>query len=147
MNYFAMLWAALLGAALSLQVGLNAALRAQLGHPVWAALASFLVGTVVLGLFGWIARAPLPAMGQFAQVPLWAWTGGALGALYVASSTVLGPLLGAAALTGLVVAGQMTMALAIDQYGLVGFQQQSMTLSRLIGALLVVGGVLLLGRR
>jgi transporter family-2 protein len=145
-NYFAMVWAALLGAALSIQVGLNAALRAHLGHPAWAALVSFVVGTAVLAVYGIAVRAPLPGMAQFAAVPMWAWIGGALGALYVASSTVLGPLLGSAALTGLVVAGQMTMALVIDQYGLVGFQQQTITLPRLIGAALVVGGVLLLGR-
>jgi len=141
-----MVWAALLGAALSVQVGLNAALRSHLGHPAWAALVSFVVGTAVLAVYGIAVRAPFPAAAQFAAVPLWAWTGGALGALYVASSTVLGPLLGSAALTGLVVAGQMTMALAIDQYGLVGFEQQSITLPRLIGAAMVVGGVLLLGR-
>jgi len=146
MNYFAMVWAALLGAALSLQVGLNAALRTHLGHPAWAALVSFLVGTAVLAIYGLAVRAPFPVASQFAAVPLWAWIGGALGALYVASSTVLGPLLGSAALTGLVVAGQMTMALVIDQYGLVGFQQQTVTLPRLIGAVMVVGGVLLLGR-
>ena len=44
---------------------------------------------------------PWPARGQASLVPLWAWFGGVLGAFYVASSIVVGPRLGAAALVRL----------------------------------------------
>lgn len=146
MNPLPLLWAALIGAALSVQVALNAALRAHLGNAAWAALANTLVCTVALGALALAVRPAPPTTGALAAVPLWAWLGGALGAVYVASSTVLGPLLGAAVLTGLVVGGQMAAAMAIDHYGLLGFPQHAVTLPRLAGAALVVAGVALLGR-
>lgn len=139
-------WALVVGAALSVQVGLNAILRAHFGHAVWAALVNFGVGTLALLAFALAVRAPLPPGAAFAQAPWWALAGGALGALYVASSTVLGPRLGVALLTALVVAGQMLAALAIDHYGWLGFQQNPVTLTRLAGAVLIVAGVVLLSR-
>ena len=139
-------WALAVGAALSVQVGLNMILRAHLGHAAWAALVNFGVGTLALAAFALAVRAPLPSGASVAQVPWWALAGGVLGALYVASSTVLGPRLGVALLTALVVAGQMLAALVIDHYGWLGFQQHPITFTRLAGAALIVAGVVLLGR-
>jgi transporter family-2 protein len=70
-----------------------------------------------------------------------------LGAAYVASTTVLGPRLGAATLLALTLAGQMAAALAVDHYGVIGFPQSPLTASRLLGAALLVAGVLLIMRR
>jgi transporter family-2 protein len=67
--------------------------------------------------------------------------------VYVASTTVLGPRLGAAALLALTLSGQMLAALIIDHYGIIGFPQSTITPSRLIGAALLVAGVLLIMRR
>ena len=144
--YGAFGWALAIGAALSVQVGLNTVLRTQFGHAVWAALVNFLVGTLALLAFALLVRAPAPSGAQLAGAPWWALAGGALGALYVASSTVLGPKLGVALLTALVVAGQMVAAIAIDHYGWLGLPQHAVTWSRIAGAVLVVAGVVLLTR-
>jgi transporter family-2 protein len=87
------------------------------------------------------------APGSVASIPGWAWFGGLLGALYVASTTVLGPRLGAAALLALTLAGQMLASLAVDHYGVMGFPQNTVTPSRLLGAALLVVGALLIVRR
>jgi len=81
------------------------------------------------------------------MTPAWAWFGGLLGAAYVASTTVLGPRLGAAALLALTLAGQMVAALVVDKYGVVGFPQSAITPARLLGAVLVIAGALLIVRR
>jgi transporter family-2 protein len=70
-----------------------------------------------------------------------------LGALYVASTTVLGPRLGAAALLALTLAGQMAAALVVDHYGAIGFPEAPVTPARLVGAALLLAGVLLIMRR
>ena len=70
-----------------------------------------------------------------------------LGAMYVASPTVLGPRLGAAALLAFTLAGQMLAALIVDHYGIIGFPQSPLTPSRVLGAALLVAGVLLIMRR
>jgi transporter family-2 protein len=83
---------------------------------------------------------------QVAAVPLWAWFGGVLGAFYVASSIVVGPRLGAAALLALIVLGQLLASLVLDHFGWLGFPQHPLTLVRLAGAALLFGGVVLIVR-
>jgi transporter family-2 protein len=146
MQYGAMMAAAVVGAALVVQIGLNAALRVQFGSAAWAATVNFAIGTVGLVAFALATRAPTPTFAQATAVPWWAWFGGLLGAAYVASSTVLGPRLGAATFTALVVGAQMIASLVVDHYGLVGFPENPATLWRIAGAALIIVGVVLVTR-
>ncbi len=147
MQLTAALITALIGASLVVQIGLNASMRTHVGSAAGAAFVNFAVGTVALALYAVATRAPIPSGAQLAGVPWWAWMGGLFGACYVAASTVLGPLLGGAAFVALVVAGQMLTSLYIDHYGLLGFAQRPVDFVRLLGAALVVVGVVLLVRR
>ncbi len=135
-----------LGVLLPIQAGVNAQLRVTLGEPISAALVSFLVGTAALAVALAALRVPLPASIAWGQAPWWHWVGGLIGALYVAGAVVLAPRLGAATLIAAVVAGQMLSSLALDHFGWVGFDQQPVTLPRLVGAGLIVGGVMLIQR-
>lgn len=134
------------GLMLTVQVGVNSTLRRSLGSPVMAALASFVVGVIGLALYLVLTRAPVPDRSTFAAVPAWAWLGGLLGAYYVATSVIVGPRLGAAALLALSVLGQLLASLAVDHYGWLGFPQHGITAARLAGAALLFGGVLLIVR-
>jgi transporter family-2 protein len=136
----------LIGVMLPVQAGFNAQLRIGLGHPLLAALASFAVGTLALAVVALAARARLPAA-PLSTIPWYQWTGGLLGAFYIAAAVVLAPRLGAATLIATVVAGQMIASLVLDTRGWAGFAQQPLTLSRLGGGLLVIAGVLLINRR
>ena len=144
MTWFYLLAALLLGAALSVQVGINAQLRTAIGHPVVAAAASFVVGTIGLLLVIVAIRPGIPAVAQMARVPWWQWTGGLLGAIYVAAAIVLAPRLGAAALLATIVAGQMMASLVLDHYGLFGFPVQPVSPLRISAVAMIIGGVLLL---
>lgn len=131
------------GAVLPLQAAINSRLGTHLGSPVWGAFASFCVGTVALGL---VLAARRAAPTEVAAVPAWAWGGGLLGATYVAGVTAAVPRLGGALLVGLVVAGQVAAALAVDASGLLPVQR-GVGWQGLAGALLIVGGVVLVARR
>jgi transporter family-2 protein len=146
MNYWPHLIAALDGAGLTVQVGMNATVRLAIGSPMLAAIVNFVVGLAGLTIVA-LASGARWVPGSTATVPAWAWFGGLLGAAYVASTTVLGPRLGAATLLALTLAGQMAAALAVDHYGVIGFPQSPLTASRLVGAALLVAGVLLIMRR
>jgi transporter family-2 protein len=146
MNYWPHLLAVLVGAGLTLQVGMNSTVRMAIGSPVVATIVNFAVGLAALGLVA-VASGARVAPGSAAAVPAWAWFGGLLGAAYVASTTVLGPRLGATALLALTLGGQMLAALAVDQYGVIGFPQSPVTPARLLGAVLVIAGALLIVRR
>jgi transporter family-2 protein len=134
------------GLLLTVQVGLNAALRNAFGNPVTAALANFLVGTAGLCAYLLITRAEWPSRAAIIGAPAWAWFGGLLGAFYVASSVVVGPRLGAAALLALTVFGQLAASLVVDNYGWLGFPQHAFTVSRLVGVVLLLAGVILIVR-
>jgi bacterial/archaeal transporter family-2 protein len=134
------------GVLLPVQAGLNAQLRAALGSPVAAAVVSFLVGTAGLATVALLLRTPLPLGRAWAVTSPWQWSGGLIGAAYVLAAIVLAPRLGAATLIAAVVAGQMIASLVLDQYGLVGFPVHSLTLVRLLGAVLVIAGVILIQR-
>ncbi len=141
-----LLFAILAGVMLPVQAGINAQLRVSLGHPIAAALVSFLVGTVALALVAIGFRIPLGLDATWTRAPWWHWVGGLIGAAYVAGSVVLAPRLGAATLIAAVVAGQMISSLILDQYGLIGFEQHPISIARVAGGLLVIGGVLLIQR-
>jgi transporter family-2 protein len=146
MSYWPHVTAALVGAGLTVQVGMNATVRFAIGSPVLAAIVNFVVGLAALALVA-VASGARWAPGSTAAVPAWAWFGGLLGAAYVAATTVLGPRLGAATLLALTIGGQMVAALLVDHYGVIGFPQTPLTPARLVGVALLVAGVLLIMRR
>jgi transporter family-2 protein len=134
------------GLVLPLQTGINAQLRVALGHPLAAALVSFLVGTIVLAAAVMLLRVPVPVARASGQVNWWLWSGGVLGALYIFAAVVLAPRLGAATLIASIVAGQMLASLLLDHFGWVGFAPHPVTLPRLVGAMMVIAGVVLIRR-
>lgn len=133
-----------IGALLAGQVGVNASLGKHLGQPVLAALASFSIGTLALFIYALVARLPWPAPSSVTGFPWWVWLGGLMGAVYVTASVILAPRLGVAVFTALVVAGQLVAALVMDHYGWLGMEELPVTPGRLVGALLLAAGVVLM---
>jgi transporter family-2 protein len=145
-NYWPHLLATLVGGALTIQVGMNATLARTIGSPLWASAVSFVIGLVALVGFATVAGSRA-STGTLGQMPAWAWMGGLLGAIYVASVTMLGPRLGGMTMVALVIAGQLTVALVVDQFGILGYPQIAVTPTRLLGAVLLLAGALLVIRR
>jgi transporter family-2 protein len=141
-----LLLAVLAGAVLPVQTGMNVQLRGLLGQPIGAALVSFAVGTVGLALLVAVLRVPVPVEAAWTRGAWWHWLGGLLGAGYIVAAIVLAPRLGAATLVAAAVAGQMVASLLVDHYGWVGFAQHHVSPLRLLGAVLVIGGVVLVQR-
>lgn len=146
MTYFYVLLALIAGAVLPLQIGVNNTLRQGIGSAVLAALISFSVGALCLIAYTLLMRTPWPAMNDMARLPAWAWVGGALGAYYVAMTIFVAPHLGAANLITLTVTTQMLVSLLLDHYGLIGFTQHGINAWRILGALLLIAGTVLVVR-
>jgi len=138
--------AVLIGALLPVQTGVNAQLRTSLGSPIATALVSFGVGTVGLLVAVVSLRIPLPLGQAWAQTRWWQFSGGLLGALYIAAVVVLAPRLGAATLIAAMVGGQMAASLIVDHFGWLGFPTYPISALRLLGAVLVILGVVLIRR-
>lgn len=133
------------GGMIALQAPTNAMLAKAGGSPVLAALISFAVGTAAL-FAAWLASGNRPANAAFAGLPAYAWVGGVYGAIYVAVAAYAAPRIGLAALITIGIAGQIAVALLLDHFGALGLPREPLNLGRLVGALLVVGGVLLVRR-
>ena len=136
--------AVIAGAVVPFQSAINANLGRGLGHPLWATLASLLVSIVVLLPVMLALRLPLPSLAFITQAPLWMWAGGAFGVCFISLALMLLPKLGASGFVALALAGQMLASLLLDHFGLFGLAERQLTTPRVVGALLLMGGVALI---
>jgi transporter family-2 protein len=143
-QYIFLFIALLVGAFLPLQVGVNTNLGEAVGSPLISALISFCVGTIALLSYILITGIPLANAANAKNASPIAWTGGLLGAFFVASSIILLDKLGAAMTISLIIAGQMLMSLIMDHYGLLGMDIKPVSPGRIAGIVLVIVGVVLI---
>ncbi len=136
--------AVLAGFCLPTQAGINAQLSIFTHSSVMAATISFAVGTIALVAYVLVFRISWPGVSTVVRIPWWIWTGGCIGAYFVAATIVLAPRLGAAPMVALIVGGQMLASLVLDHFGLIGYQVHPLNLLRTLGAALIVGGVALI---
>ena len=131
------------GACIALQAAANGSLRTSLADARYAAFFS-ICGTILTAVIVMLAIRPSPpGLATMRATPWWNWIGGPLGALIVLSGAALAPRLGAAAFIASVVAGQLLCSLLLDHFGLMNLPQQDLTSGRIIGAVMVFAGVLL----
>jgi transporter family-2 protein len=130
------------GACIALQASANSRFRQNIDSPHYAAFFSicgtFLTAVAVMLL----VRPPAPSAAAVRQTEWWNWVGGPLGALIVLAGAALVSELGAALFIALVVGGQLLCSLVLDHFALMGLNEQPITPGRVLGALLVVAGVL-----
>jgi transporter family-2 protein len=79
--------------------------------------------------------------------PAWMWIGGLMGFTVVTSITFAQPRIGATAVIGILIAGQLVMGAVIDRFGLFGVDQIGISPARAAGILLLgIGAALSLVR-
>lgn len=134
------------GVSVALQQILNANLRTQLTSPWWAGFVSYFVGMVAMLVVAVLSQGPRLSLGSITSAPdAWvAWTGGIFGAIFIATTILMVPRLGAANVLALIVVGQMLGSVVFDHFGLFGVPRHSATLVRLLGAGCLVLGVVLI---
>ncbi|MEZ6089693.1 MAG: DMT family transporter [Pirellulaceae bacterium] len=132
------------GAGLAAQPGVNATLSRKMGHPLHAAIISFGSGFLVLVVIAILSgRFPPRFTDSISSLPWWAWAGGSIGAYLVTMSMIFAPRVGALQWIALIVTGQAFASLLLDHFGLAGFNQRGINVARLLGALLLVAGLIL----
>jgi bacterial/archaeal transporter family-2 protein len=132
------------GSLIALQAPINSGLGKVTGTLPAAAI-SFIVGTVLLlgivllsGEAGNLAKA--------GEVRWYYLIGGLLGAAYVTTVLLTVRTLGAGGVTAATVAGQLTMSVVIDRLGFLGLDETPITLTRVIGVMLLFAGTVLVIR-
>jgi transporter family-2 protein len=131
------------GGLSTIQAPVNAQLRIHFTKDfVLATLISYFTSGVLMVLFALINRAPKFRPG-IKGTKWWHWGGGLVGALYVFLYTLSVARLGSAAATGVLILGQLFFGMLLDQYGLLELPKRKVTVQRLTGVALVLGGALL----
>ena len=125
---------------------MNGTLGKRMEHPLHASFVSFSVGFVTLfGLcLAWARSLPKPAL--VFDGPWWSLTGGLLGCIVVTTSLLMAPRVGATVWLALLVCAQFVAALLLDHFGWVGYPVHPASAGRVVGVLLIVGGVALVCR-
>jgi bacterial/archaeal transporter family-2 protein len=134
------------GALITVQSVLNAALgkrSGSLGSVLLLTLVSIaLLIPLVLLIPGTADLRQLPGLSQW-----YLYAGGLLGIAILATPIVLVPRIGATATLTALVAGQLTLAVVVDHFGVLGVPRVEITATRMLGLALLVGGALLVTRR
>ncbi|MDO4715461.1 MAG: DMT family transporter [Bacteroidales bacterium] len=143
-----LIWIALAliaGALLPVQASLNSKVASALGGPFYGAAAACIV--TVIALLG-VAAFQLPSTPLswegFRQLHWTAWLGGLIGALYLAVVILAFDRLGPAYAFCLMVFGQVLASLLMEHFNVLVAEQQPISLMRIVGLILVVGGIFLI---
>ena len=144
--YLYLLLALIAGAMMPTQAATNNKMAAFVDSPILAAFISFFVGTVALFIYVLATGTPLGNLASAKNAPPIAWVGGFMGAFFVTAAVTLVPRLGVAMTFSLIIAGQMMVALVLDHFGFLGLEQRPVTIPRILGILLITGGVVLIRR-
>lgn len=128
------------GGLLAVQAGANAQLSKAVGSPFAATTLQLAIGTGLLFLVA-LFTGTLAVLGAVPRAEWWHLIGGTASAVYVVSTIVLFPRLGAVVSVGLFIAGQMLASLALDSFGLLGVAQTGLRAGAAAGTLVVLIGV------
>ncbi len=128
------------GAVLVTQPGFNSTLSNNVGGALNAATISLCVSAVSILIIRIFFAPGLSFSVALDKTPYWGWFGGFLGVFFVVSSMYVAPRIGATALVSLILCGQMVAALVYDRFGILGYGETPVTLTRALGILLIIAG-------
>jgi len=139
------------GVGVALQSHINGELGARLGDGFLAAVISFGSGLLILAVAALFWRPGRRGVGRVVtavrtrSIPWWYLVGGAGGAVFVLTQSLVVGLVGVALFTVGVVAGQTTSSLLIDRRGLGNMSSKPVTWQRFVGAVIALLAVGLAG--
>lgn len=131
------------GFLLGAQPSVNGQLGRHVQHPLQASLISFASGTAIILVLCLVTRSFPPSFTSSpAELPWWIWLGGAIGVVLVTTSLILVPHIGSLPWFAAVMTGQTVSALLLDHFGLLGNPRAPASPLRILGAGLLILGVL-----
>ena len=132
------------GALMAIGVVWNSQLRGALVNPWLAATVSFVPVVFAFALMFLLKPTPLPKRADLAGVRWWMPLAGITGAVAVFAGLLFVDKVGAGALNGLLITANLLTSVALDHFGWLGLRRVAAGPPRLLGAALMVGGIVLI---
>lgn len=131
------------GLLLPIQTSINSKLRFKTGSPYLASTASMVTGMLFLMVIALLmGQSLLPSLSVFGNDHWWLGLGGSMGAIAFTINVLLLPHLGAVQTIIMPLIGQIIMSMSIDNFGWFNLPVSRFNLIRLVGVILLLGGVL-----
>lgn len=130
-----------IGALVPVQLAFNSQLGGITRNAFTASIIVFLIGTLILTFILALTRPSLPTIQDLTNAPKTVWLGGVIATIYIIAIVIVTPRLGVGLTTGLILGGQILMALILDHFGAFGNPQHSLTLGRVVGLGMMIGGI------
>src|ERR1700760_4353418 len=131
------------GALQSCGAAMNGQLNKYVVNPWLASAISFTLITFFFAGASLIHPSPLPTQRELAGMPWWAVVGGLVGAVQVYAGLTLVHKVGAGTFMGLTVSAALIMSLVVDHFGWLRVVPHPINLGRVVGGVLMIGGVAL----
>ena len=135
----------LMGVVLTVHLAMNGKVGAAIGNPRVGNALFWCIGAVtavLIGISGWQSG----ALSGLRQVNPLLLTAGAMGATLVFGIAWIIPQIGAGPMTLMLLAGQILSAMVLSHFGWLGSPVQPISLTNILGALVMVAGIFLATR-
>lgn len=123
---------------------MNGQLYKHMVNPWLASTVSFALITIFFLAMFLILPNPLPSTHDIATMPWWAVIGGLVGAVQVYAGLTLVTKVGAGNFVGITVTAALIMSLLVDHFGWLRIEAHPISVWRIVGAALMIGGVTLI---
>nr|WKN34804.1 DMT family transporter [Tunicatimonas sp. TK19036] len=130
----------LIGVVLTLHLTMNAQVGVILKNPKMGNAIFWTIGgitAIMIGFSSWDSEVFL----RLKEVPLWLLTAGIMGAALVFGIAWTIPQIGAGPAFVLLIAGQVITGMVFSHFGLLGSPVEPLSLMKILGVLLLIGGV------
>jgi transporter family-2 protein len=132
----------LMGMTMSIYLPMNSSVSRHLGSSLAASVTFFTVA-LVTSILIFLLFGELGAISKIRNVPIYLYLTGFISAFMVIGTTFLIPNVGARKFFLLLIAGQVVMAIIVSHFGMLESPQDPISIKKLIGAALVVGGAII----
>ena len=133
----------LMGIVMSIYLPMNSSVSRYLGSPIAASVVFFIVAlitTIVIFIYSGQYASSIP---NLRNVPAYLYLAGFISAFMIIGTTFLIPKVGARKFFILLVSGQIIMAILVSHFGILESPKDPITLKKVLGAALVIGGAIL----
>jgi len=129
-----------IGVILTIHLTMNAQVgviikNAKIGNAVFWTIGA--ITAIIIGFTSFDSE----ALARVKEVPLWLLTAGAMGAALVFGIAWTMPQIGAGSAVVLMIAGQIITGMVVSHFGAFGSPVEPVSMMKIIGALLLIGGV------